>query len=100
MLSFDQCGEARLPGGRELSDDVQQREVGDAFTVGWAPANKDPCACADVLQRLTDQPGLADARFTQDRHQPARWFLDAAFKRLAKELKLPLTPDEPIPGGR
>ena len=62
---------ARVAVG-EASDDVGQRPVGDAVSVGDATAQDSRRLVADALEQLAHEPGLADPRRAHHRADPAR----------------------------
>jgi hypothetical protein len=86
VFALDERGEGGgLASGRELAHDVQEREVGDALAVGRTAADDDPRPSLDLVERLADQPRLADTGHAEDGYQPACPLGDAALEGVPKE---------------
>ena len=76
----------------ELLDDLDDRPVGDPVPVRQTAAAHDPRL--DQRQRLRHEPGLPEARITDDRDQLTAPLRPSPPPRLAQQRQLALAPDE------
>jgi hypothetical protein len=83
----------RAIAGR-LHDDLAQRPVGDAVTVGGAGAGEDRPALAGDRGQLGDEPRLADAGLSDDRHHLRGVLGDDTRERLAQTADLLVATDQ------
>jgi hypothetical protein len=72
LVAGQERGDDRArPVRRNLPDDLGQRQVGRALTVGEAPSHDEPRFVAERRGELQREAALADAGLAEDREDPA-----------------------------
>ena len=83
---------ARIPPG--VSNELGQRQEGDALAVGHATANEHACLVAQLGDELVHEPGLADPGGPENGEQVAGALGDRTSKGLIEQHQLAVSADQ------